>query len=265
MQQVPRNRMKKPRGYYGITHQDADTALSQDSKDVSNDNSPSSKTTDFAWRVVISGVVAILVGASVAIVAGAFLKLTDLAPLITVFTTAAAFLGGLLAPSPVDNVVRSIGSIIELWRGNQTENKKRIEELENRLYNIQEEQSSRVKELETRLKEAEDRANSVERHYINIAGDYEQKLMKEQVKVTELVANILGRIETLEHLDYNDIDTNQLKRLIKKTYPDLIQDEEEETNADEEEVKDNHSEEKPYMLGPATNKEHTNQDEYTEI
>ncbi len=67
------------------------------------------EATDFIWKVVVSGAVIVFVGSAVGIAAAVFVG-ANVAPLITVFTAAVAFLGGLLAPSPIQTAVRSISS-----------------------------------------------------------------------------------------------------------------------------------------------------------
>ena len=67
------------------------------------------EATDFVWKVIVSGAVIVFVGSAVGIVAAAFVGV-NIAPLITVFTAVVAFLGGLLAPSPVQSAVRSLTS-----------------------------------------------------------------------------------------------------------------------------------------------------------
>lgn len=66
-------------------------------------------TTDFIWKVIISGLVIILVCSFIAIIA-AVLAGANAAPLITIFAAVIAFIGGLLAPSPVQATLRSISS-----------------------------------------------------------------------------------------------------------------------------------------------------------
>jgi len=67
------------------------------------------EATDFVWKVVVSGAVIVFVGSAVGIAVAVFVS-ANVAPLITVFTAAVAFLGGLLAPSPVQSAVRSLTS-----------------------------------------------------------------------------------------------------------------------------------------------------------
>ena len=69
----------------------------------------SQEATDFVWKVVVSGAVTVFVGSAVGIAVAVFVG-ASVAPLITVFTAAIAFLGGLLAPSPVQNTIRSLAS-----------------------------------------------------------------------------------------------------------------------------------------------------------
>jgi serine/threonine protein kinase len=65
--------------------------------------------TDFVWKVVVSGAVIVFVISANGVVIAAFVGV-NVAPLITVFTAVVAFLGGLLAPSPVQSAVRSLTS-----------------------------------------------------------------------------------------------------------------------------------------------------------
>jgi hypothetical protein len=67
------------------------------------------EATDFVWKVIVSGTVIVFVGSAIGIVAAAFVGI-NVASLTTVFTAVVAFLGGLLAPSPVQSAVRSITS-----------------------------------------------------------------------------------------------------------------------------------------------------------
>jgi hypothetical protein len=66
-------------------------------------------TTDFIWKVIISGLVIILICSFIAIIA-AVLAGANAAPLITIFAAAIAFMGGLLTPSPVQAPLRGISS-----------------------------------------------------------------------------------------------------------------------------------------------------------
>ncbi len=63
------------------------------------------KVTDIIWMVIVISFVIILVGSFIALTAAVFLS-SSLSndPLITIFTTAVAFLAGLLAPSPIQNM-----------------------------------------------------------------------------------------------------------------------------------------------------------------
>jgi eukaryotic-like serine/threonine-protein kinase len=69
----------------------------------------SQQATDFIWKVVVLGVVIVFVGSAVGVTLAVFVG-ANVAPLITVFTAVIALLGGLLAPSPVQNVIRSLSS-----------------------------------------------------------------------------------------------------------------------------------------------------------
>jgi VIT1/CCC1 family predicted Fe2+/Mn2+ transporter len=75
----------------------------QDQTDIANQLGfqPSRQVTDMVWKVIVISFALVLVGGFVALAMAVFAygKLSgDL--LLTVFTTAAAFLAGLLAPSP---------------------------------------------------------------------------------------------------------------------------------------------------------------------
>jgi hypothetical protein len=58
---------------------------------------------------VVSGAVIVFVGSAVGVGVAVFVG-ANVAPLITVFTAVVAFLGELLAPSPVQSAVRSLTS-----------------------------------------------------------------------------------------------------------------------------------------------------------
>jgi hypothetical protein len=65
---------------------------------------PDQSTMNFAWRVIVCTfafglVVAVIVIGGIAL--GLFKGTTDIETMLTVFTTAAGFLAGLLSPSPV--------------------------------------------------------------------------------------------------------------------------------------------------------------------
>lgn len=65
---------------------------------------PDQSTSNFVWRVIVCTfalglVVAVLVVGSIAL--GLFKGTTDIQTMLTVFTTTAGFLAGLLSPSPV--------------------------------------------------------------------------------------------------------------------------------------------------------------------
>lgn len=73
----------------------------QAQRDIAWQFKPGPQVTDMVWIVIVISFAIILVGAFIALVIAVFVygKLSgDL--LLTVFTTAAAFLAGLLAPSP---------------------------------------------------------------------------------------------------------------------------------------------------------------------
>jgi hypothetical protein len=73
----------------------------QDKTDIARQFIPDRQVTDVVWIVIVISFAIILVGAFIALAIAVFIygKLSgDL--LLTVFTTAAAFLAGLLAPSP---------------------------------------------------------------------------------------------------------------------------------------------------------------------
>lgn len=76
----------------------------------------SQDATDFVWKAVISGAVIVFVISAMGIVIAAFIG-SNVAPLITVFTAVVAFLGGLLAPSPIQSAVQSLSSGIKGMRG----------------------------------------------------------------------------------------------------------------------------------------------------
>ncbi len=69
----------------------------------------SQQATDFIWKVVVLGVVIVFIGSAIGVTLAVFVG-ANVAPLITVFTAVIALLGGLLAPSPVQNVLRSLSS-----------------------------------------------------------------------------------------------------------------------------------------------------------
>lgn len=69
----------------------------------------SQKATDFIWQVVVTGAVIVFVGSAIGVGIAVFVGV-NVAPLITVFTAVIAFLGGLLAPSPVQNAIRAVSS-----------------------------------------------------------------------------------------------------------------------------------------------------------
>ena|SRR5947209_9332311 len=73
----------------------------QDRTDIARQFRPGRQVTDLVWIIIVISFALILVGAFVTLAMAVFTygKLSgDL--LLTIFTTAAAFLGGLLAPSP---------------------------------------------------------------------------------------------------------------------------------------------------------------------
>jgi hypothetical protein len=65
---------------------------------------PDQRTSNYVWRVIVSAfaaalLVAVLVVGGIAL--GLFKGTTDIQTMLTIFTTAAGFLAGLLSPSPV--------------------------------------------------------------------------------------------------------------------------------------------------------------------
>lgn len=73
--------------------------------------SDTQKWPGFLWRIVIFCIAVILVGSTVAVIAGVFLGLANITPLVTVFTAALALLGGLLAPGPIQEAIHAIADL----------------------------------------------------------------------------------------------------------------------------------------------------------
>ena len=73
---------------------------------------PGRHTNDTVWLIVISAFAIVLVGSFLAIAASAFVRAaeaTSVQMILTLFTTAAAFLAGLLSPSPLQGAGRGGG------------------------------------------------------------------------------------------------------------------------------------------------------------
>ncbi len=85
------------------------TLSAEDQRDVAQSwglPSPSQRVANNIWMIVVGAFALVLVGAFAAIAGSIYLgKSVD--TLLTVFTTVAAFLGGLLVPSPVAGGSRS--------------------------------------------------------------------------------------------------------------------------------------------------------------
>jgi len=93
-----------------VIHKALSTLSKREREEISQEAGPRQlfqDTTDFIWKVIISGLVIILVCSFIAIIA-AVLAGANAAPLITIFAAVIAFIGGLLAPSPVQATLRGI-------------------------------------------------------------------------------------------------------------------------------------------------------------
>lgn len=88
----------------------------------------------FLWRVIIICIAAILIGSTAAVILGVFIGLSNITPLITIFTASIALLGGLLAPSPVQEAIRAIADL-----RSAAESRRRAKESEQRSISLEEE------------------------------------------------------------------------------------------------------------------------------
>lgn len=77
---------------------------------VSNRPRASQSTADYAWRLVITAVVVVLVGLAAVVSIAVFLGVMNVLPLVGMFTAVLTFLAGLLVPSPLQGAVRTISS-----------------------------------------------------------------------------------------------------------------------------------------------------------
>jgi len=78
---------------------------------LEKDVSETQKGLSYLWRVIIFCIAAILIGSTAAVIVGVFVGLPNITPLVTLFTAALALLGGLLAPSPIQEAIRTIAEL----------------------------------------------------------------------------------------------------------------------------------------------------------
>jgi hypothetical protein len=176
--------------------------------------SDTQKWLSFLWRVVIFCIATILVGSTVAVIVGVFLGLANITPLITVFTAALALLGGLLAPSPIQEAIRAI---VDLRSARDF--KKRVDRAELRITELEEKLQDARSQLEnSKVQSSEDRFHIREiemdaQRRIERAGfEAERHIEQEELKRTKLEASIRGLLSSAHD---GIVDADELGRLIE--------------------------------------------------
>ncbi|GAC1390679.1 MAG: hypothetical protein NVSMB38_08970 [Ktedonobacteraceae bacterium] len=180
--------------------------------------SDTQKWLGFLWRIVIFCIAVILVGSTVAVIVGVFLGLANITPLVTVFTAALALLGGLLAPSPIQEAIRAIADLRSAQdfkkRADQAE--MRITELEKKLQDARfqlegAEMSSRASHFNIREVEM-----NAQRQIERAGIEAERHVEQEELKRTKLEASIRGLLSSAHD---GTVDAEELGRLIEDIDP----------------------------------------------
>lgn len=195
------------------TFHNGDASASQQERFEQSQISDTQKWLGFLWRVVIFCIAIILVGSTVAVIVGVFLGLANITPLVTVFTAALALLGGLLAPSPIQEAIRAIADLrsardfkkrVDQAELRITELEKKLQEAQSQLEKAREQSSEnlfRIREVEIETQRQIERAGfEAERH-----------VGQEELKRTKLEASIRGLLSSAHD---GTVDADKLGQLI---------------------------------------------------
>lgn len=155
----------------------------------------------FLWRVIIICIAAILIGSTAAVILGVFIGLSNITPLITIFTASIALLGGLLAPSPVQEAIRAIADL-----RSAAESRRRAKESEQRSISLEEE----LRDARREINRLRTEGMSDERRMVH-------QFQEETLRRERLEANIKALIAAARAAGNNDVLTpDQLERTLKE-------------------------------------------------
>lgn len=180
--------------------------------------SDTQKWLSFLWRVVIFCIAVILVGSTVAVIVGVFLGLANITPIITIFTAALALLGGLLAPSPIQEAIRAIADL-----RSARDFKKRVDQAELQITELEE----KLQEARSQLEIAKEQSSDSHFHIREVEMDTRRRIERtgfeadrrvdqEELKRTRLEVSIRGLLSSAHD---GNVDADQLGRLIEDSDP----------------------------------------------